>query len=147
MRSRRGRSHRRALLALLALLAASLPGVLQAGDTYRAVFELTSDNLKQWTSLLNNVENLRKALPGTTVEVVAHGPGLQLLMREHNAEVTARMEDLAKQGVVFAACRNTMKRMSVSRGQLSSFAQTVDSGVAEVVRKQQAGWAYLRSDG
>lgn len=137
----------RILLVILALLAVSLPGMLQAGDAYRAVFELTSDNPKQWTALLNNVENLRKALPGTAVEVVAHGPGLQLLMREHNAEVAARMEDLAKQGVVFAACQNTMKRMNVSPDQLSPFAQTVDSGVAEIVRKQQAGWAYLRSGG
>lgn len=137
----------RILLVILALLAVSLPGMLQAGDAYRAVFELTSDNPKQWTAVLNNVENLRKALPGTSVEVVAHGPGLQLLMREHNAEVAARMEDLAKQGVVFAACQNTMKRMNVSLDQLSPFAQTVDSGVAEIVRKQQAGWAYLRSGG
>ena len=137
----------RILLVILALLAVSLPGMMQASDAYRAVFELTSDNPKQWTALLNNVENLRKALPGTAVEVVAHGPGLQLLMREHNAEVAARMEDLAKQGVVFAACQNTMKRMNVSPDQLSPFAQTVDSGVAEVVRKQQAGWAYLRSGG
>jgi intracellular sulfur oxidation DsrE/DsrF family protein len=137
----------RILLVILALLAVSLPGMLQAGDAYRAVFELTSDNPKQWTAVLNNVENLRKALPGTSVEVVAHGPGLQLLMREHNSEVAARMEDLAKQGVVFAACQNTMKRMNVSPDQLSPFAQTVDSGVAEIVRKQQAGWAYLRSGG
>jgi intracellular sulfur oxidation DsrE/DsrF family protein len=137
----------RILLVILALLAVSLPGMLQAGDAYRAVFELTSDNPKQWTAVLNNVENLRKALPGTRVEVVAHGPGLQLLMREHNSEVAARMEDLAKQGVVFAACQNTMKRMNVSPDQLSPFAQTVDSGVAEIVRKQQAGWAYLRSGG
>ena len=56
----------------------------------------------------------------------------------------ARMEDLARAGVVFAACENTMKKKNVTKEDLLPFAKTVDSGVAEVVRKQEGGWAYLR---
>ena len=32
-----------------------------------------------------------------------------------------------------------------ARTDLSPFAATVDSGVAEVVRKQETGWSYVRS--
>jgi intracellular sulfur oxidation DsrE/DsrF family protein len=38
-----------------------------------------------------------------------------------------------------------MRRKNVSRGELLPFATTVDSGVAEVVRKQEQGWSYVKS--
>jgi intracellular sulfur oxidation DsrE/DsrF family protein len=50
-------------------------------------------------------------------------------------------------GVVFAACENTMKKQNVTKEQLMPFVITVDSGVAEVVRKQEAGWAYIKGGG
>jgi len=136
-------------LAFLAILVAALAACASipdpGGRDHQVVFELTSDEPKSWNALLNNVENVRAALPGTRVEVVAHGPGLRLLTKAHNAEVAARMAALAAQEIVFAACLNTMKRMQVAPEQLSPFAVPVDSGVAEVVRKQADGWAYVRS--
>ena len=50
-------------------------------------------------------------------------------------------------GVVFAARENTMKKQNVTKDQLMPFVTTVDSGVAEVVRKQEAGWAYIKGGG
>ena len=55
------------------------------------------------------------------------------------------MQKQATEGVVFAACENTMKRQNVTKQQLTGFAKTVDSGVAEVIRKQEARWSYLRA--
>jgi hypothetical protein len=37
-----------------------------------------------------------------------------------------------------------MKRKNLQKSDLVPFATTVDSGVAEVVRRQEAGWSYLR---
>jgi intracellular sulfur oxidation DsrE/DsrF family protein len=36
-----------------------------------------------------------------------------------------------------------MRVMNVKTGDLLPFASEVDSGIAEVVRKQEAGWAYI----
>ena len=52
---------------------------------------------------------------------------------------------LADGGVVFAACENTMKKKHVTKEQLVPFATTTGSGVAEVVRKEEAGWSYIKS--
>lgn len=112
---------------------------------HRVVFELTSDDAETWKGVLNNVENVQKALGATSVEVVAHGEGLALLTASTNAGVLDRLKQSADAGVVFAACENTMKRKNVQREDLVPFATTVDSGVAQVVRKQEAGWSYLRS--
>ena len=77
------------------------------------------------------------------MEVVAHGKGLGILLKE--SPVKDRLEKIAGTGVVFAACENTMKKKGVSKEQLTKVAKTADSGVAEVVRKQEAGWAYVKS--
>ncbi|MGI8437403.1 MAG: DsrE family protein [Chthoniobacterales bacterium] len=106
---------------------------------------MTTEGAEQWTALLNNVENLRTAFGNATqIEVVAHGQGLSLLVAKDNA-LAERMEKLGASGVVFAACENTMKRKGIGKDQLFAFATTVESGVAEVVRKQEAGWSYIKS--
>lgn len=38
-----------------------------------------------------------------------------------------------------------MRRRNVTTADLLPFAGQVDSGAAEVVRKQEAGWSYLKS--
>jgi intracellular sulfur oxidation DsrE/DsrF family protein len=118
----------------------------QKEKMHRVVFELTSDNEEHWQSLLNNVENLQKAFgrEHTEVEVVTHGKGLGLL-RKTNTALKDRIAGIAATGVQFAACENTMRRQKLSKEELLPQAVTVDSGVAEVVRKQEAGWSYIKS--
>ena len=115
---------------------------------HRAVIEVTAEGTPQWESVLNNVENLQKAFAPepTEVEVVAHGKALPMLQRT-NAAQSERMARIASAGVKFAACENTMRRMKVQKSDLLDFVVTVDSGVAEVVRKQEEGWAYLKGGG
>lgn len=117
-------------------------------DTHRAVFEVSVDGPERWDGVLNNVENLRKAFgpDKTTVEVVAHGKGLGFLLATNEAD-KSRIDALVKGGVTFAACENTMRKMNVTKEQLLPGIVTVDSGVAEVVRKQEASFAYLKSGG
>ena len=62
-----------------------------------------------------------------------------------NAELRTKLEQLSADGVVFAACENTMRRKQLERKDLVELATTVPSGVSEVVRKQAAGYAYIKS--
>jgi intracellular sulfur oxidation DsrE/DsrF family protein len=93
-----------------------------------------------------NVENLRTAFgaANTEVAVIAHGKGLAMLVTANNTHAD-RMKALADGGVGFVACENTMKKKNVPKDQLLPFVTTVDSGVAEVVRKQEQGWSYIKS--
>ncbi len=116
-----------------------------ADKAHKIVFEVTMEGPEQWTAVLNNVENVRAALgPAAEVEIVAHGKGLGMLVATDNT-LADRMKKLADAGVVFAACENTMKKKHVTKDQLVPFAKTTDSGVAEVIRKQEAGWSYIKS--
>ena len=135
-------------VAALALLPVTMNAQTEkspADKTHRIVFEVTMEGPEQWTAVLNNVENLRTALGAATeIEVVAHSKGLGMLVAKDNG-LTDRMKKLADDGVVFAACENTMKKKNVTKDQLVPFAKTTDSGVAEVIRKQETGWSYIKS--
>ena len=112
---------------------------------HRIVIEVNVEGQEAWTGILNNIENLQKALgpDRTQIEVVAHGKGLSLLLAKE-APLTERLKRISDTGVVFAACENTMRRKNVKKEDLLSFAVTVPSGITEVVLKQEAGWAYLK---
>jgi intracellular sulfur oxidation DsrE/DsrF family protein len=118
---------------------------------HRVVIEVNVDGAERWEGILNNVENLQKSLGASgantvSIEIVAHAKGLGLLLATNDA-LRARMQAEHDGGVVFAACENTMKKQNVIKDQLMPFAITVDSGVAEVVRKQETGWSYIKGGG
>lgn len=134
-----------ALAALAALPLTTTNAQSEKAQTHRVVFEVTMEGTEQWTAVLNNVENLKKSLGDKTeIEVVAHSKGLGMLVAKDNSLVE-RMKKISETGVVFAACENTMKKKNVTKDQLVPFATTTDSGVAEVVRKEEAGWSYIKS--
>jgi intracellular sulfur oxidation DsrE/DsrF family protein len=136
----------RTIFAALLLTVVSLTTfAADSNKMHKVLFEFTSPGHEPSTSVLNNIENVRKALgAGTQVILIAHGPGIALLQKS-NTENAARMRKLADAGVVFAACENTMKRKNLTKADLFDFATTVDAGVAEVVRRQEAGWSYVKS--
>lgn len=117
-------------------------GTAFAGN-YRAVFDLTSGDSKDWESLMNNLENVKKELKNVELKVVVHGGGLPLLLKGTKFQ-EERMENLSRQGVLFIACENTMRRKNVAKENLHSFVKTVPAGVAEIIKDQQQGWAYIK---
>ena len=115
---------------------------------HRVVFEITTEKVEAWHGVFNNIVNLRLALPAPwELEVVAHGKAIRALKEGGLGEEGQRGQALRREGVVIGACENSMKREGFSPADLYSFATPVDSGVAELVRKQEAGWSYIRSGG
>ena len=140
-----------ALAALPVTAMAAEPEKRSAEKTHKVVFEVSIDGAEKWQGALRNVENTRKELaPGTKIEVVTHGKGVGMLLAKtsaENAELKAKLEKLHADGVVFAACENTMKREKLEKKDLVELSTTVDSGVSEVIRKQEDGYAYIKSGG
>ena len=119
---------------------------------HKVVFEVAIDGTEKWEGALRNVENVLKSLgPKTTqIEVIAHGKGIGMLLAKTaaaNSAMTATVATLHANRVIFAVCENTMKKMQITKDQLVPLATTVDSGVTEVIRKQEAGYAYIKSGG
>jgi uncharacterized protein len=63
---------------------------------------------------LKNVENILKDVKDAKVEVLCHGAGIALLVKERTKHAE-EIEKLTKQGVRFAACENTMREKGIKR--------------------------------
>jgi intracellular sulfur oxidation DsrE/DsrF family protein len=95
--------------------------------------------------VIRHTNNLRKAFEkdgGAQVEIVFFGQGLKMLLKT-NTEFEEKLKKLSDDGVKLAACQNAMKAMNVKSEDLFPFATEVDSGVAELTRRQEAGYAYI----
>ena len=114
-----------------------------AKSKYQAVFELTSDEHETWDGILGNVKNAREALKDVEIAVVAHAKGIGIMTKK-NKKFQDQMKELSQRGVSFLACKNTMESKNIDAKELLSFVSMVDSGVAEVIRKQKDDWAYVK---
>ena len=122
-----------------------LTPTLLSTPPHRVVIEVNVSGTIPYGVVLNNATNLRKAFAPEPVkiEVVCHGAGLDLLLRRRNP-LAPRVSALANAGVAFAACGNTVRGRHLSKASLLPFVKVVPSGVAEVVRRQEQGWSYLK---
>jgi uncharacterized protein len=110
---------------------------------HKIVMQLVSGDTAIYRMTIRQIGNLRKAAPNTKIEVVCHSAGIYLLVSEKTT-YQKEIEDLAKQGIVWAACENTMRERKIPKEKLIPVCTTVPSGVFEVVLKQEEGWSYLK---
>lgn len=111
---------------------------------HKVVVQLNTSDTLVWHGVLKNISNLQTALGANTqIELVAHGAGIAILV-DNKTTQKAKITELAASGVLFKACENTIRERKIDRVTILPQAGTVPSGVAEVVIKQEAGWAYLK---
>jgi uncharacterized protein len=137
-----------ALAAGAAACAALLPAAAlaqQAAAKNRALFQVTDNDPARWNLVLGNMANLREGVggEGAEIELVAFGPGLHMLKAD--SPVKERVAEALKSGVRIDACQNTMHAMKLTAADMLPGIGYVPAGVVEVMRKQQQGWAYIRS--
>ena len=117
----------------------------QAIKEHKVVIQLNTADTASWSSTIGNIRNLQKIWPNNiSIEVVAHGKGLDLIVA-NKTHLANDVNALSKEGVVFAACENSMRKHNVTKADLLPVAITVPSGVAELVLKQEQGWGYLKA--
>ncbi len=132
-----------------AALAVALPALSRAQASQparnKALFQVTDNDPARWNMILSNIENIRAGVgsEGVDVELVAYGPGLVMLRGD--SSVKQRIAEALKSGVKVNACQNTMNAMKLAPADMLPEIGYVPSGVVEVMRKQQQGWAYIRS--
>lgn len=112
---------------------------------HKVVVQMNTADTAAWSATIGNIRNLQKVWPNTIqVELVVHGKALDFLVKE-KTHLASDIIAMSKEGVVFAACENSMRKHHIEKSQLLLQAITVPSGVAELVLKQEDGWSYLKS--
>lgn len=134
-------------LSLLLLLLSS-PLLLRAQvvdqEVHRVVFQVTKGENADQQQVIGQLNNILRALPNAEIEVICHGKALPLVLQAES-QVKDGVTDLLTRGVVFAACENTMRRAKASKEDLISRVISVPSALAEIIIKQEQGWAYIKA--
>lgn len=133
------------LLLLPSFLVAT--AYAQENTANKLVIQVSTDDVITQKIALNNAVNLQKlyGLDNIVIEIVAYGPGLQLLTE--NSVMASRVESLAMQEITFSACENTMEAQHKRTGKMPVLLDgvgTVNAGVARIMELQQQGYAYIR---
>lgn len=111
--------------------------------TAGVVFQMSEDDAHRHAMVLRNIANLRRELGADVpVELVLFGPGLSL--GRADGALAASLVQLVGEGLQLAVCGNALRDQGLSPGQMVEGARVVPAGVAELVRRQHEGWAYLR---
>jgi intracellular sulfur oxidation DsrE/DsrF family protein len=133
---------------LFSLLALGLFTIAQAQDKaprqHRIVMQLVSGDTLVQKGLMRQLGNMLEAAPTMQLEVVCHGPGMDLLMSDRSI-VADKVQDFSGRGIVFLACENTIKEKQLDRSMVLPVAGFVQAGIIHIVERQEDGWSYIKA--
>jgi intracellular sulfur oxidation DsrE/DsrF family protein len=135
-----------ATLTVLVLCAAV--SVATAAEPVKVVYHL-NEGLEQAARAMTNIRNHLSADPTAKIVVVAHGRGIDFLLKDaktpSGGPFATDLDELTLRGVEFRVCRFTLERRNIEPSKVVSDAKIVPSGVAEVARLQSVEhYSYLR---
>jgi len=151
------------LISLSMLITAGCATYATEGSSkQKVVYHINYDDPKLQAGALRNIQNHINATGAENLDlkVVLHGNGLALLLEPDSLEklkkfkhanadeaMTAKIDNLKSQGIVFNVCENTVKGRNVD---VATDLYNVDpkdivpSGVAELAILQHKGYAYIK---
>ena len=129
---------------LLAGGAHAAGAVSSAHGKYKLVIQVTENNPKTWhLALINALLFKRNVGKGNAeIEIVAIGPGLNMLKSESKA--TASVEQALDKSIDVIACGETMHAMKLTKNDLIGGVRVVPGGLIEIANREREGWIYYR---
>jgi intracellular sulfur oxidation DsrE/DsrF family protein len=124
-----------------------------AGEPLKVLMHVADDNPMHLAQALDDIEasleHFRTTGTNARLEVIINGNGLALV-REDATLFADRIDGLQKKydNLAFMACQNTIDRLKRDAGitaKLLPGVVVIDSGVAQLMRRQNQGWAYIQA--
>ena len=137
------------LLSLVAVLALGLMpfNASHADRANKVVYHINLGN-EQATDALRNIKNHLAIDPKAKIVVVAHSAGVDFLLEgaedKNGNPYSGPVAELSAKGVDFRVCQVTLERRKIDPKKVIPEAKLVPSGVVEVTKLQQEGYAYLK---
>lgn len=135
------------VLFLLAFYASSFlmaQNPTSKNTEHKIIFQLSTPDTMAHKALMKQLGNILTVAPNTKIEIVCHGPGLDILLT--NKSVAAeKVKSFIGRGVVFNACEFSIKERNVDKNLIFKEATYVPAGIVEIVSKQEQGWSYIKA--
>lgn len=131
-----------ALVLLVSLVSQSY--AQKKTKEHRIVFHLSTPDTLAYRALTKQLTNVLAVWPTAKIEVVVHNKGLGMVLKG-KSQFEPEIQSLVNQGISFAVCENSLKQQKLTKEQIFSQASFVQSGLVEIVEKQEAGWSYIKA--
>lgn len=132
--------------SLVLLLAAAGPVRAAEPVNYRLLLQVSENSVDKLNTALNNAMNAKHVFgpENVEVEIVVFGDGVNTLKYYAPIPIADKVELATKQGVRIVACEIAMRTHKLRPSDMLEDLRYVPSGVAELVVRQNEGWAYVR---
>jgi len=113
---------------------------------YRLLIQVSEDSIDKMVSALNTARNVQHIFgpENIEVEIVAYGAGVKTLKYYAPIPIADKIKEVTTEGVRIVACEIAMRTNKLRPSDMLQEVRYVQSGVAEIVEKQTAGWSYIR---
>ena len=118
--------------------------VAQEKVDHKIIFQCSTPDTMAQKALMKQLGNILSVEPNTKIEIVCHGPGLNMLVDDKSV-VKDKIKSFSDKGVVFNACEFSMKERNVDKSQITSNVSFVSAGILFIVSKQEQGWSYIKA--
>ena len=137
--------NKKLLLAIAVLFFTFHVSAQNTATQHRVVIQLSSNDTLAWKGVMNNIKNLKNGWgDSVSIEVVAHGPGIDFLTKGKTTQ-QERITFFKSKGVVFVGCENTLNERKIPKENIIPEAGFVKMGVGEIILKQEQGWSYMKA--
>lgn len=137
------------VLSVAVLLGFAINGNAQTAGSTKVVYHI-DDAETQGLKGLRNIRNHLDVSPQTTIIVVTHANGVDLLMdgakdKKNNVDYAPLVGALKSRGVKFEVCEITLKNRNLKKDQFTMDADFTPSGVVRIADLQfKDGFAYIK---
>ena len=110
----------------------------------RVVIQVTDSDPKRWNLVLTTAKQLKTEFGDDKIDVAIVAIGAGVNMFKDGSDVAMRVENAIARKIFVIACGASMKALNLEEDDLARHVFVVSSGAAEIVKRQRAGWVYLR---
>jgi uncharacterized protein len=134
----------KSIVLVLFVLSSAISFSQTENSHHKIVFQMTTADTMAHKALMKQLGNIKSVAPETEIEVVCHGPGLEMLQKEKTI-VLKGIQTAKATGVIFQACEFSLKERKVEKSAIITEAGYVKAGIIHIVEKQEAGWSYIKA--
>lgn len=113
---------------------------------HRVLLQVSEDSIDKMVSALNTARNVQHIFGPENIEIqiVVYGPGVKTLKYYAPIPIADKIKEVTTEGVRVVACEIAMRTHKLRPSDMLQQVRYVQSGVAELIEKQTAGWSYIR---
>lgn len=115
------------------------------GKGHRVIFQFVSPDEASQQALISNLKNLLAIWPEAEVEVVVHGPGIDLITASKTRYAQPLQQFVDHHAVRIVVCENSLRSKQLTLEDMLPSVETVPVAIIELILKQEQGWAYIKA--